>query len=234
MKNATRYQPAAEPTDSLLPKWRVKAIGIGLAVGAVLFAIGDYTLVWGTTDAVANMRTQLAALESDNGKIEAMVEPSAYEAFKQQCAEEEKEFQTALEAVPSEAELAAALKDLENVMGSTGVNMIRFTPGPAPAKPAPAPAPDATPGKPGEAPAPPQVQISARPIEVEVAANFRSYQALLNALAGNQRLLTVEGFTMSTLPGGSDARSRVTLKAKLALKGYFKQIPEAATPPAKS
>lgn len=243
MKNPTPNQSkdvvAPRP---MLSAARMRALLVGLGLGAALLFTGDYFLVGGESAKAASLQTMVDAKRRENVELEQLIgTPEAYDAFRRQCETEQVEFEQALGAVPSEQELAAALTDLEQVMKSTGVNLVSFTPGKAiananlgaPADPGGAAAdpkkdPKKDPKGADAKDAPPApVTIQARPIDVTVLASFRSYQALLNALAGHSRVLTTEGFTMSS----DTTRPPYTIKSKIALKVYFKQIPaEAATP----
>ena len=241
--NHNAKQTTAAPAP-MLSKERMRALLVGLGIGVVLVAAGEYAFVSAESAKATNLQTMVDAKRRENVSLEALIgTPEAYDEFKKQCENEQVEFEQALGAVPSEQELAAALTDLEAVMKSTGVNLVSFTPGKAIAnanlaQPAPpvasrdaAAAKDAKkdpkgPDAKDEAPAP--VTIQARPIDVTVLANFRSYQALLNALAGHSRVLTTEGFTMSS----DSTRPPYSMKSKIALKVYFKQVPAEAAAPA--
>ncbi|MCC6743951.1 MAG: hypothetical protein IT175_08820 [Acidobacteria bacterium] len=220
---------ATAPATPFYKSTAVRAILAGAGIGVLLAAGGEFAMVRAKAAETASLRTMLQAKSRENADLEAIIgTPEAYDAFKAQCDAELLEFDEALAAVPSEQELAAALTDLEGVMKASGVNLVSFSPGKATAPAAPAtdkpadPKPKAT--DPSAAPqAAPAIQ--ARPIDVTVLASFRSYQALLNALAGHPRVLTTEGFTMTS----STERPPYTIKSKLALKVYFKGVaPEAA------
>lgn len=216
--------PGAEKV--LFPKKLRKPLLAGLAAGLVLFALGDWAIVWGLSTKAANRRTQLAALARENADLEALIgTPEAYDEFKRACEQEQQQFDQALSVVPSEAELASALEDLREVMERTKVDLVSFTPAPAP-QPSPA-KPASKPAAPGAVPvAPPPFQLQARAIDVTCRADFRGYQALLSALAGNQRLLTTEGFSMQSIP----MERGFTLRSRMSLRCYFKAVPAAAAP----
>lgn len=238
-KRFNQNDPSGSAPTPLLTAARMKALLVGLVIGLVLFGVGDYYLVWAEADKAANQQTQLSALERENEELERLIgTPEQYDAWKKQCEAEEAEFAEALEAVPGEQELAVALSELETVMKNTGVNLVSFTPGKAATAAEIAPNPSQPPadakgdkkgdGKDEKPAGPPPVQIQARPIDVTVRANFRTYQSLLNALAGHQRVLTTEGFTMTSAPSGPG----YTLTSKMHLKVYFKQVPPPAAAPA--
>lgn len=197
------------------PRARIAmSLALGLLAGAALAAAGEWALVGPRTEANTKLGGQLERLRAENRKTELMV--ADYDAFRRDAAEIERRFASALASVPTEAELAAALQDLERVAAASGVSLVRFAPG------APARAPAATPVKGGAAAAAP-VQISARPISVVVRSGFRDFRALLERLSTYPRLLTVDGFTMKSSNAGG-----YTLEASIALKCYFKQTPPAA------
>ena len=209
----------------LMPRRLVRPLIAGLAAGLLLGALGDYLVVWPESAKAANRRTQLAALARENEDLESLIgTPEAYDAFKRSCDAEQQQFDQALSIVPSEAELAAALEDLRSVMTRAKVDLVSFTPAPLP-PPGPAAAkPSPKPGQP--VPPPPPIQIQARTIDVTARADFRSYQALLAALAGNQRLLTTEGFSMQSIP----AERGFTLRSRMTIRCYFKTFPPAPAP----
>ena len=105
----------------------------------------------------------LALIRADNDRTEQLL--SDYDAFKRDAEDTERRFSQAIAAVPTEAELAGALQDLEGVTRDAGVSLVRF----APAAPRDNGSSRNTPvaPKPG-VPAQPQPSINARQIAVVV------------------------------------------------------------------
>lgn len=201
---------SSQRRQTLVPR-RFRAPLAGLAAGLLLAATGEWALVGSLAAENDELRGRLAALQTENAKIERMI--ADYETFKRDAAEIEARFATALEAVPSEAELTGALQDLEQVTRATGVDLVRFTPGALPRatkKPA---------GR-GQTEA-----VAARPITIVVRSTFSDFRSLLDRIALYPRLLTVEGFSMRSTTNG-----RYTLEASVRLNCYYKQAPAEPQP----
>lgn len=158
------------------------------------------------------LASELASLSEENRRTEAMV--ANYEQFRDEAARVEAEYAETLSAIPSEAELAAALNDLEDVTRASGVKLIGFTPSKVPPKPA------ATSGASTAAPPSP---VDSRQIAVAVHSRYDALHALLDRLATYPRLLTVESFSVR-----SANAEGYTAEATLTLNCYFKVAPQPA------
>ena len=196
-----------------------RTVVAGAALGTLMLLVGEWSLVQPRVRANDDLRERVDALRVENARTETMI--AEYERFKREAEEVERQFAAALESVPSEAELAGALEDLEQVTKASGVNLVRFTPQPAPRPPAarPATARSAV-GKPPVVAAPP-VALQARSITIALRGRFAEVRGLLERLAGYERLLTVEGLKLRTATLGA-----YTLEATVDLKCYYKRLPE--------
>jgi Tfp pilus assembly protein PilO len=197
-----------QATKGLSP--RTKALVLAVVAGLALAGGVEVWLVAPAAETNASLQSELDRLTADNARTEEMI--ADYEQFKRDADEVQRRFDEAIAAVPSEAELAAALDDLQRVTEATGVYLVRFSPGPAPTpRPAPAPgSPDAQ-----QVPA-----VSARPIVAVVRSDFEGFRRLLVRLAEYPRLLTVEGFTMRP-----STDQRFAVEASVSLNCYFKRTP---------
>jgi Tfp pilus assembly protein PilO len=193
----------------------VRATVVGALAAAAVFGMAEWLAFRSIASANHELRARLELLRLENERTEQMI--ARYDEFEREAEVAEAEFAAALAAVPTEAELAGALDDLERVTEASGVSLVRFTPGarPAPLTPGPTPASDAPP-------------LQSRPISVSVRSGFREVRSLLERLAAYPRLLTVESFSMR-----SSNRGPYTLEASLGMSCYFKRPPAEATPPAK-
>jgi Tfp pilus assembly protein PilO len=194
--------------DSQPRPWSATAVLAGLFVGAVVYAAAELALLQPRAADNATLAAEVEVVRIDNARTEQMV--GDYDAFRAEADRVEAEFRATLEAVPTEAELATALEDVEGVTAASGVSLVRFVPG------AGAPAPPAATGSDG-------VRIEARPITASVRCTFGEFRDLLGRLATYPRLLTVEGFTMKSATSG-----RFTIEATVAMNCYYKQAPPLA------
>jgi len=193
----------------------VRPLLVGLLVGTMAIAVGEWAVIQPRAERNRVMLLQLDALRGENRRAEDLL--ADYKTFKHSAEEVEREYTAALDSVPTEAELAGALKDIETVTEAAGVSLVRFTP--ETKKDASAVRPAASKG--GASPAP---VITTRPISVVVRCGFADYQSLLGRLATYPRLLTVEGFRMR-----SANCSGYTIEASISLNCYYKPTtPEAA------
>lgn len=179
-----------------------RAIVAGLVLGTLALLASEWLVVRPRVEENAVARARLEVLEIENERTERMI--ADYERFKREAEEIEQQFAVAVEAVPSEAELAGALEDLEGVTTASGMRLVRF----APQADAPAPASASA-------------AIRSQPITIALRGTYVDFQRLLGRLAGYERLLTVEGFRMRSATAGP-----FTLEATVDLKCYFKQAPD--------
>lgn len=200
----------------------LRPVLLGVVAGVIALSLFEWVVVQQRVRANTALASQLAAVRDENNQTEHVL--ADYESFKREAEKTERRFELAIDAVPTEAELAGALQDLESVTKAAGVSLVRFAPGvsrdtapPAPSSPARKPAQAASPVV-GPA-------INARPLAVTVRCGFADYQSLLGRLATYPRLLTVEGFRMKSANTGG-----YTIEASLALNCYFKQAPPVTIP----
>jgi Tfp pilus assembly protein PilO len=192
---------------------------------AASFGVLAGLVAWGALEVIAirslaadadRLSSELQAVRDENSRTESMI--ANYEAFRVEAERVEADYADALAAVPSEAELAAALADVERVTGASGVKLVAFEPG----KPAPiaavAKAPTAT-GDPA-----PSATVEARPVAVVIHSRYEPTQLLLDRLATYPRLLTVESFSLRSHNSGA-----YTTEASLILNCYYKVAPPTAT-----
>lgn len=186
----------------------LKAIVAGLAAAAVLYGLGEWQLFQARAAENETLRARLDLIRLDNANTELMI--ADYDDFKSEADAVEARFATALSAVPTEAELAGALDDLQRVTAASGVSLIRFTPSGSTATPASSPT----------APPASSAAVHARQITVAVRCSFDAYRDLLARLAAYPRLLTVESFSMKGASAGE-----YTIEASIGLNCYFKEAP---------
>ncbi len=197
----------------------LRPIATGVIAGALAASLFGWFVVRPRMRANDEAEAALALIRADNDRTEQLL--SDYDAFKRDAEDTERRFSQAIAAVPTEAELAGALQDLEGVTRDAGVSLVRFAPAALRDNGSSRNTPVAP--KPG-VPAQPQPSINARQIAVVVRCGFGDYQSLLGRLASFPRLLTVEGFRMR-----SANRDGFTIEASLTLNCYYKQAPPIAT-----
>lgn len=193
------------PTDAGRSRVRPLAVLLGALVGLAAWGGAEATTLGTKAEANGRERAKLEALKAENARTEAMI--ADYDRFEQEAARTEAEYAVAIAAVPTEAELAGALDDLQRVTAASGVSLARFSPRPA------------APG------APNALGLESRPIDLSLRCGFPEYRALLRRLAEYPRLLTVESFAMRSANDGP-----YTIEATVGLNCYFKPAPAAATP----
>lgn len=200
------------PSRNLL----LRSVAAGLLTGMAALAMFCWVVVSPRARANDEAAAALASLHEENERTERAL--ADYEAFKRDADATDKRFTDAIAAVPTEAEFAGALQDIETLTKASGVSLVRF----APAAPS---IPPAGPPKPGKSPNGAVVApVTARPIAVVVRCGFDDFQSLLGRLAAYPRLLTVESFRMR----GAN-RDGFTVEAALTLDCYYKPAPDAAT-----
>ncbi len=91
------------------------AAGLGVVAGLLAWAALEIGLIRPLASEADRLAAELQRVRDDNGRTEAMI--ANYEAFRREAESVEAEYAEALAAVPSEAELAAALADVERVTG---------------------------------------------------------------------------------------------------------------------
>jgi Tfp pilus assembly protein PilO len=203
--------PATSRTDAQRPALRWRTAVAGLLAGVALLGLAEWLSFGARARANADLATRLGTLQAENARTEEMI--ARYDEFEREADRIEAEYQSALLAVPTEAELAGALDDLERVTGSAGVELVRFVPGPlaAPKPNAPTTA------------APTGPAIQSRPITAVVRCSFAGFRDLLGRLAAYPRLLTVESFAMRPATDG-----RYSVETTVAMNCFYKQAPDAA------
>lgn len=212
--NPFPMEAAAGPKPGTRSKRRAIVIAAVAGVTAGLAAWGalEVTVIRPLRQDGDRVETGLRAVRDEIGRTEAMI--ANYEAYRAEAESVESEYAEALSAVPSEAELAAALADVERVTGASGIRLVAFEP----AKAAPKPAATASPNGGTAAPLPPAVQ--ARPVAVILHSRYEPTQSLFDRLARYPRLLTVESFTLRSIGTGT-----FTTEAALTLNCYYKVAP---------
>lgn len=216
--NHTRPNGRKRHGSSHADRRRTALVTGGLAVlsGLLAWGVVEYVAIRPLSADADRLAVELKAVRDENGRTEAMI--ANYEAFRLEAERVEADYAEALAAVPSEAELAAALADVERVTGASGVKLVAFEPAKVTPKPPVAKAPDAA-----TASTPP-VPVEARSVSVRIHSRYEPTQSLLDRLAGYPRLLTVESFTLRALNTGV-----YTTEASLTLNCYYKVAPAAAS-----
>lgn len=192
------------------------AAALGLLAGLLVWGVLEFVSIRPFAADADRLAAELQAIRDENGRTESMI--ANYEAFRVEAERVEADYADALAAVPSEAELAAALTDVERVTGASGVRLVAFEPAKLALKPAVAKSSNAA-----GAPAPPAA-VEARPVAVMIHSRYEPMQSLLDRLATYPRLLTVESFSLRSHNTGT-----FTTEASLTLNCYYKVAPPAAT-----
>lgn len=211
-----------DPTDDFQRKNRdlrrtaAVAAALGLLAGLFIWGVLEFVSIRPLAADADRLAAELQAVRDENGRTESMI--ANYETFRLEAERVEADYSDALAAVPSEAELAAALADVERVTGASGVKLVAFEPGKQAPKAAVAKAPTAA-GAPE-----PQATVEARPVAVVIHSRYEPTQSLLDRLATYPRLLTVESFSLRSHNTGT-----FTTEASLILNCYYKVAPPAAT-----
>ncbi len=211
-----------DPTDDFQRKNRdsrrttAVAAALGLLAGLLIWGVLEFVSIRPLAADADRLAAELQAVRDENGRTESMI--ANYETFRLEAERVEAEYSDALAAVPSEAELAAALADVERVTGASGVKLVAFEPAKISPKPSVAKSSNAA-----GAPAP-QAAVEARPVSVVIHSRYEPTQSLLDRLATYPRLLTVESFSLRSHNTGA-----FTTEASLILNCYYKVAPPAAT-----
>lgn len=211
-----------DPTDDFQRKNRdsrrttAVAAALGLLAGLLIWGVLEFVSIRPLSADADRLAAELRAVRDENGRTESMI--ANYETFRLEAERVEADYSDALAAVPSEAELAAALADVERVTGASGVKLVAFEPAKVAPKPAVAKSSNAQ-----RAPAP-QAAVEARPVSVVIHSRYEPTQSLLDRLATYPRLLTVESFSLRSHNTGA-----FTTEASLILNCYYKVAPPAAT-----
>lgn len=196
----------------------VLAACLGVLAGLFTWGVLEFVVIGPLAADADRLSSDLQAVRDENSRTESMI--ANYEAFRVEAERVEADYAEALSAVPSEAELAAALADIERVTGASGVKLVAFEPAKQASKAA------VTKGTTASGAPAPQPTIEARPVAVVIHSRYEPTQSLLDRLSTYPRLLTVESFSLR--PHNT---AGYTTEASLTLNCYYKVAPpESSTP----
>jgi type IV pilus assembly protein PilO len=174
-------------------KWYFQFILL-TAVGAVVYMAVWYFVTSGTRDEVAQLQDQVSQLKAKNET--ARVATQRINEFRALFASKTEEYDELKVLLPEQREITNVLQGLQDTANSSRLIVMRFTP-----------RDDST-----------VDAIMAKPVEVEVDANFNNLRAFFDAMAKLPRIVSVTDFKLNQTDKQSDNR---TLHAQFLLTAYY-------------
>jgi len=185
-------------------KWYLQFFML-LGVGSLVYLAVWYFVTSGTRDEVAQLQDQVAQLRSKNEA--ARVATQRINEFRALFASKNAEYEELKVLLPEQREITNVLSGLQDTANGSRLIVMRFSP-----------REDTT-----------ADQISAKPVEVEVDANFTNLRSFFDAMAKLPRIVSVTDFKLNQLDKQSDNR---TLHAQFLLTAYYAAPADASKPPA--
>jgi type IV pilus assembly protein PilO len=164
------------------------------AVGAMVYMAVWYFVTSGTRDEVAQLQDQVSQLKAKNET--ARVATQRINEFRALFASKTEEYDELKVLLPEQREITNVLSGLQDTANSSRLIVMRFTP-----------RDDST-----------VDSIMAKPVEVEVDANFNNLRAFFDAMAKLPRIVSVTDFKLNQTDKQSDNR---TLHAQFLLTAYY-------------
>ena len=184
-------------------KWYFQFIMLA-AVGSLVYLSVWYFVTSSTRDEVAQLQDQVAQLTSKNEA--ARVATQRINEFRALFASKTEEYDELKVLLPEQREITNVLQGLQDTANNSRLIVMRFSP-----------RDDVQ-----------QDTVSAKPVEVEVDANFNNLRAFFDAMAKMPRIVSISDFKLNQTDKQSDQR---TLHAQFLLSAYY-AAPAPATPAA--
>ena len=185
-------------------KWYFQFILLA-AVGSVVYLAVWYFVTSGTRQEVADLQDQVAQLKSKNET--ARVATQRINEFRALFASKTEEYDELKVLLPEQREITNVLQGLQDTANSSRLIVMRFSPRDDVA----------------------QDGVSAKPVEVEVDANFTNLRSFFDAMAKMPRIVSITDFKLNQIDKQSDQR---TLHAQFLLSAYYSAPADAAKPAA--
>jgi type IV pilus assembly protein PilO len=185
-------------------KWYFQFVLLA-AVGAIVYMAVWYFVTSSTRDEVAQLQDQVAQLKAKNET--ARVATQRINEFRALFASKNQEYDELKVLLPEQREITNVLSGLQDTANGSRLIVMRFTP-----------RDDVT-----------QDSIMAKPVEVEVDANFNNLRAFFDAMAKLPRIVSITDFNLNQTDKQSDNR---TLHAQFLLSAYYSAPADAAKPAA--
>src|SRR6478735_7783461 len=187
-------------------KWYLQFFML-IGVGSLVYLSVWYFVTSSTRDEVAQLQDQVAQLRSKNEA--ARVATQRINEFRALFASKNEEYEELKVLLPEQREITNVLSGLQDTANGSRLIVMRFSP-----------RDDST-----------QDQISAKPVEVEVDANFTNLRSFFDAMAKLPRIVSITDFKLNQLDKQTDQR---TLHAQFLLTAYYAapadSNPKPATP----
>src|SRR6476646_788939 len=174
-------------------KWYLQFVLLGVAASFVYLGVW-YFVTSGMRDEVSQLRDQVSQLKAKNET--ARVATQRINEFRALFASKTEEYDELKVLLPEQREITNVLQGLQDTANSSRLIVMRFTP-----------RDDST-----------VDAIMAKPVEVEVDANFNNLRSFFDSMAKLPRIVSVTDFKLNQTDKQSDNR---TLHAQFLLTAYY-------------
>lgn len=174
-------------------KWYFQFVLLA-AVGSMVYLAVWYFVTSGTRDEVSQLQDQVSQLKAKNET--ARVATQRINEFRALFASKSEEYDELKVLLPEQREITNVLSGLQETANNSRLIVMRFTP-----------REDIT-----------QDSIMAKPVEVEVDANFNNLRNFFDAMAKLPRIVSVSDFKLNQIDKQNDQR---TLHAQFLLSAYY-------------
>lgn len=185
-------------------KWYFQFILLA-AVGSFVYLCVWYSVTSTTRDETAQLLDQVAQLRSKNET--ARVATQRINEFRALFASKTQEYDELKVLLPEQREITNVLSGLQETANGSRMIVMRFSP-----------RDDTT-----------QDSIMAKPVEVEVDANFTNLRSFFDSMAKLPRIVSITDFKINQLEKQNDAK---TLHAQFLLTAYYAAPADGAPKPA--
>jgi type IV pilus assembly protein PilO len=183
-------------------KWYLQFVLLA-AIGSIVYLSVWYFVTSGTREEVTQLQDQVSQLKAKNET--ARVATQRINEFRALFASKNEEYDELKVLLPEQREITNVLSGLQDTANGSRLIVMRFTP-----------REDVT-----------QDSIMAKPVEVEVDANFNNLRAFFDAMAKLPRIVSITDFKLNQTDKQSDNR---TLHAQFLLSAYYAAPADAAKP----
>ncbi|HEY2847230.1 MAG TPA: type 4a pilus biogenesis protein PilO [Pyrinomonadaceae bacterium] len=175
------------------------------AIGSVVYLAVWYFVTSGTREEVSQLQDQVSQLKAKNET--ARVATQRINEFRALFASKTEEYDELKVLLPEQREITNVLSGLQDTANSSRLVVMRFSP-----------REDST-----------QDAIMAKPVEVEVDANFNNLRSFFDTMAKLPRIVSITDFKLNQIDKQSDNR---TLHAQFLLTAYYAAPADANAKPA--